>query len=430
MKNKRSSFPPVFWIANSVEILERFAYYGIYMGFGIYLQILGYKTEQLGFIQSLFLFTSYVIPIFSGTFADRYGFRKMLLISYAAYLPAILLLIVTRSFSGIALSMLSIALAAGTFKPLVSGTVRVVTDSTNRTLGFGVFYAMVNIGASFGPLIMGRLRSGSWENAYIAGAIAVGIMFLITLFFYKEPKREIQGETLTKKFRDMGTTLSDLKFTSFLLLLGLFFWLPFWSFFNLCPRFVENFLDGHQLYENIKAFAGTGVANFLSKDYDGVRKVMGETISHTGWVIIVFQFFISLIFERFKPVSSFVSGLFVLSIGFVFLAFSAIINPTLVFPGIILVAFGEMISSPRIQEYITWIAPPEKAGLYMGSNFLATGIGGLFSGFIYTSWVSEYFEKSGHPEYTWFVLAIHMIVGIIAILLFSKFVGLFKEQDK
>ena len=100
---------------------------------------------------------------------------------------------------------------------MISGTVRVVTDSTNRTLGFGIFYAMVNIGASFGPLILGRLRAISWENAYIAAAIAIGVMFLITLFFYKEPERAIEGETLRKKFRDMGDALSDVKFALFLI---------------------------------------------------------------------------------------------------------------------------------------------------------------------------------------------------------------------
>ena len=90
---KRSSFPTVFWVANSIEVLERFAYYGIYMGFGIYLEYLGYTKAQLGFIQSLFLVLSYTIPIISGTFADRFGFKKVLLISYLAYLPSILLLI-------------------------------------------------------------------------------------------------------------------------------------------------------------------------------------------------------------------------------------------------------------------------------------------------------------------------------------------------
>ena len=80
MEQKRTHFPKVFWVANLVEVLERFAYYGIYMGFAIYFEMQGFKTEQLGIIQGLFLFVSYTIPIFSGTFADRFGFKKVLII--------------------------------------------------------------------------------------------------------------------------------------------------------------------------------------------------------------------------------------------------------------------------------------------------------------------------------------------------------------
>jgi len=429
MIKKRSPFPPVFWVANSVEILERFAYYGIYMGFSIYFAMLGFKTEQLGLIQGLFLFISYTVPVFSGTFADKFGFKKILLISYLAYLPSILLLIFTKSFSGIALTMLCIGFAAGIFKPLISGTVRVVTDNSNRTLGFGIFYAMVNIGASFGPLILGRLRAISWESAYIAAAIAIGIMFFITLFFYREPARAIEGETLAGKFRDMGIALSDWKFVTFLLILALFFWLPFWAFFNLCSKYVESSLDGAALYNNIKSITGHGIANFLSKDYNGTRKVLGETISHTGWVIMAFQVMVAWIFERFRTISSFVFGLFVLSLGFCFLGIAGINNPAWVFLGIFLFAVGEMITSPRIQEYITWIAPKEKAGLYMGSNFLALGVGGFLSGLIYTSGIYSYFERTDRSEFVWFVLGAHILTGIAAILIFSRFVGQFKEQE-
>ncbi|MBN1791618.1 MAG: MFS transporter [Bacteroidales bacterium] len=429
MTKNRSPFPPVFWISNSVEILERFAYYGIYMGFPIYFATLGYKTEQLGLIQGLFLFISYTVPVFSGTFADKFGFKKVLLISYLAYLPSILLLIFTKSFSGIALAMLSIGFAAGIFKPLVSGTVRVVTDNTNRTLGFGIFYAMVNIGASFGPLVLGRLRAISWENAYIAAAVAIALMFLVTLLFYHEPQRDIEGISLAKKFRDMGEALSDIKFLAFLLILGLFFWLPFWSFFNLCAKYIETSLDGALLYNNIKNVLGAGIANFLSKDYEGTRKVLGETISHTGWVIIAFQFFISWIFERFRTIPSFIFGLLILSFGFGFLALAGMTYPAWIFLGILLVAFGEMICSPRIQEYITWLAPKEKAGLYMGSNFLAIGIGGFLSGVLYTSRFYVYFERTGHPEYIWLILGAHVLAGMLIIYLFSHFMGDFKEQE-
>ncbi|MCK4345049.1 MAG: MFS transporter, partial [Bacteroidales bacterium] len=267
---KRNAFQPVFWIANSVEVLERFAYYGIYMGFGIYMEYLGYSKGQLGIIQSIFLLLSYAIPIVSGTFADRYGFKKVLIVSYLAYLPSILLLILTKSFSGIALTMLSIGLAAGIFKPLVSGTVRAVTDKTNKTLGFGIFYAMVNVGASIGPIIAGKLRAISWNYAFLAAAISIGAMLLITIFFYKEPERETEGVTLGKKFKDMGTALSDVKFAVFLLILGLFFWLPFWSFFNLMAMYIDKNLDTASLYLSIKSIFGTGITNFLShKDEDG-----------------------------------------------------------------------------------------------------------------------------------------------------------------
>jgi POT family proton-dependent oligopeptide transporter len=429
MIQKRTPFHSIFWIANSIEILERFAYYGIYMGFSIYFGMLGFKTEQLGLIQGLFLFITYIVPVFSGSFADKYGFKKMLILSYLTYLPPILLLIFTRSFSGIALTMLCIGFAAGIFKPLISGTIRVVTDGTNRTLGFGIFYAMVNIGASFGPLILGRLRAINWEYAYITAACAVGLMFLITLLFYKEPMRAIEGGTLQKKFRDMSEALSDFKFVLFLLILGLFFWLPFWTFFNLCPKYVEQSLDGAALYQNIQSVLGRNIANFLSKDYDGTRKVLGETISHTGWVIMVFQVFISWIFERYKSIPSFIIGLFVLCISFVLLGMAGISGPAWIFFGIFLVACGEMISSPRIQEYITWLAPKEKAGLYMGTNFLAMGIGGLLSGIIYTSGVYSHFENNGHSEVVWFILSGHILLGIIILLVFSYFAGQFKEQE-
>lgn len=214
-RSERSSFPGVFWTANLIEVLERFAYYGIYFGFGIYMTSLGYSLDQLGTVQSIFLLLSYGIPFISGTFADKYGFKKVLIVSYLAYLPSILLLIVTRSFSGIALTMLSIGLAAGIFKPLIASTVRAVTDKTNKTLGFGIFYAMVNVGGSFGPIVMGNLRAINWNYAFYAAAACIVLMLLITIFFYKEPPREIEGISMGQKFKDVWGALSDLKFTFF-----------------------------------------------------------------------------------------------------------------------------------------------------------------------------------------------------------------------
>ena len=96
IKEPRTPFPGIFWAANTIEILERFAYYGIFIPFGIYMSQLGYSAGELGIVQSIFLAFSYGIPIISGTFADKYGFKKVLIVSYLAYLPSILLLLLTK----------------------------------------------------------------------------------------------------------------------------------------------------------------------------------------------------------------------------------------------------------------------------------------------------------------------------------------------
>ena len=66
----RTKFPGVFWVANIIEILERFAYYGIYIGFAVYMTHLGFSKSQLGVVQTLFLLISYTIPIIAGTPKD------------------------------------------------------------------------------------------------------------------------------------------------------------------------------------------------------------------------------------------------------------------------------------------------------------------------------------------------------------------------
>jgi len=430
----RTPFPRVFWVANFVELLERFSYYGIYFGFGIYMQSLGYTRDQLGIVQSIFLLLSYVVPVISGTLADRYGFKKILIVSYLAYLPSILLLIFTKSFSGIALTMLSIGLAAGIFKPLISATVRATTDRTNKTLGFGVFYAMVNVGGSFGPIIAGKLRAISWNHAFVAAAISIGVMLVITILFYEEPPRNTEStgpkQTLGDKLKEIGTVLSDLKFSAFLVLLGVGFWLPFWAFFNLCALYVDESIDTAALYRSLEAVFGTTVADFFSKTGDdGIKRVLGETISHTGYIIMILQVFVSRWAERFRAMPVFLLGLTVAASGFFVVGWARTGGAALVFLGIFLFALGEMMASPRIQEYITWIAPKEKAGLYMGTNFLALGIGGATSGVIYTSMYGSFVE-SGSPQQIWYVLGVHVLVAVVALWAFARVVGEFAERER
>jgi dipeptide/tripeptide permease len=121
-------------------------------------------------------------------------------------------------------------------------------------------------------------------------------------------------------------------------------------------------------------------------------------------------------------------GLGVAAIGFFFLGHARVSLAPLVFLGIFFFAIGEMVASPRIQEYITWIAPKEKAGLYMGSNFLAVGIGGATSGVTYTT-LYGYVRDLGRAEYVWYVLAAHFVLGIVVLNAFVRLFGEFREQE-
>ena len=188
MRN-RTPFPKVFWVANTIEVLERYVYYGFYFGFGIYLTSLGFSKADLGNLQFILLLFTYGLTIFTGFLGDRYGFKNMMLLSYALYLPPFILLMFIKDLVGIALILVLLSTAAALFKPLPAGTVRLTTDKTNKTIGFGIFYAMVNIGGTLGPIVLASLRVISWELAYSAAAVGVVLMFFVTLIFYKEPER-------------------------------------------------------------------------------------------------------------------------------------------------------------------------------------------------------------------------------------------------
>jgi proton-dependent oligopeptide transporter, POT family len=159
-----------------------------------------------------------------------------------------------------------------------------------------------------------------------------------------------------------------------------------------------------------------------------VRRVLGEAISHTGYMIMILQVFVSGYLERKPALPSFMAGLGVAAAGFLVIGYAAASLPALVFLGIFLFAVGEMVASPRIQEYITWIAPKEKAGLYMGTNFLAICIGGFLSGITYTP-LYGHVKDLGRPEWVWYLLAAHLVLAIVVLNLFVRFFGDFREQD-
>ncbi len=193
---KRNPFHRAFYIANTMEIFERLAWYGFFTLSSLYITSptaqggLGFSDQERGFLQGMIPFLLYLLPVITGALADRFGYRRMFLISFAIMCPSYYMLGQVHSFWAFFMVFLAVAVGAACFKPVVVGTIGRSTDDTNRGLGFGVFYTMVNIGGFIGPFIAGYVRAVSWDLVFVMSAIWIGINFIPALFFYKEPEHD------------------------------------------------------------------------------------------------------------------------------------------------------------------------------------------------------------------------------------------------
>ena len=82
-KKEKVKFSKAFWVANTVELLERAAYYGVFVVITLYLSnVLGFTDIQAATIAGVFSACLYLLPTFSGALADKIGFRKSMLLAF------------------------------------------------------------------------------------------------------------------------------------------------------------------------------------------------------------------------------------------------------------------------------------------------------------------------------------------------------------
>lgn len=226
------SFPPTFYIANTMEIFERMAWYGFYAVSSLYITgpketgALGFTSEQRGQLQAIVPFLLYLFPVVTGALADRYGYKRMFLIAYTGMVIAYYMLGQFETFWSFLGAFMMVAVSAAIFKPVVVGTIARVTNEHNSATGFGIFYMMVNVGGFIGPLVAGAIRGISWDYVFIACSTWAFINLIIVSLFYKEPTTEsgsTQRRTIGKVARDMVEVLGNLRFgiTVFVVLIAL-----------------------------------------------------------------------------------------------------------------------------------------------------------------------------------------------------------------
>ncbi|MCT4644824.1 MAG: hypothetical protein N4A74_07555 [Carboxylicivirga sp.] len=442
MEEKKWSFSRAFWVANTVELLERAAYYGVFIAMTLYLsRILGFTDIEAAWIAGPFGALLYFLPTFSGAYADKIGFRKALMLAFLlltigyagmGILPAIFEnngLVAygeTTQFSGLETSwekflivpILLIVVVGGSFiKSVITGTVSKETTVSNRARGFSIFYAMVNIGAFSGKLIVKPLRmSMGDEGLFILNffAASMTLIALITVFlFYKSAQTKGEGKSLSEIWSALGKVFTNGRLITLILIIT-GFWMVQSQLYATMPKYVLR-------------MAGEDAAPSW---YANVNPL----------VVFTTVAFITELMRRRTALFSMTVGMFIMPVSALAMASGNMFDGTIfgVHPvtfmmivGIVFQGLAEVFISPRFLEYFSLQAPKGEEGLYLGfshlHSFISHLVGFGLSGYLLSIYcpdpktlsATEKLTAYDHAHYIWFVFVGIASVSAIALIIYG-----------
>lgn len=403
------SFGPIYWTANWIELVERFAYYGLRTVVGVYMVIAlsdggpELTHEQKGDLFAFWALVQSFVPIFTGGLADRYGYKLTIALSTAIKIAGYLLMCYALPIAGFFHADLSAArasdedliyefffvgamlLALGTavFKPGVQGLIANQMPKGASSLGWGLFYQMVNIGGFIGPLIAGCLRVLQWEHVFWVCAGGVALNF-IPLFFFREPARPVSDQSPIGAI--MVDTLRGLLIPRVFFFTVAFaaFWLMFHQLFDILPNFISDWVDSRSVRDALVSLTWEGAVPSV----DGGNMTQEWLININALMISIFAFAVGYLTGKVRSLHAILAGIVVSAIGIYSLGLST--NGWVILGSIMLFSLGEMMASPTKLRYFASITPPGKEGQYLGyvnfTNGIGWSIGSIVAGKWYDSW--------------------------------------------
>ncbi|HMK23345.1 MAG TPA: MFS transporter [Terriglobales bacterium] len=403
----RTGFERPFWVANISEIFERLSYYAVFAVLARYLhEALQFPSDQSSSLSGLFGGAVWVMAIFGGALADRIGFRRALSLAYfilsfsyfmvgsiaAPWLEPVRRAVPLGLMAGVILFLPALGVAL--VKPSVVGTTARASKESVRSLGYSIYYTMVNIGSFLGPFLAGwiqeRMRA---ENVFRLAALSVFLMFLGVLIFFREPRREREHEitSLGQVVRNLAMALGNWRFVLFLLIFS-GYWIVFWQQYLSLPIYLHDYVDARAntamilIADPIIVITLTVAVTALTQEITSFGAItLGTLITGVGWIVLG-------VHPR---------------------VWTAVVS-------LIIVALGEITQQPRYYEYISRLAPPGQQGTYMGFAFLPIGIGSLIGGRFGGLLLHHFGEVQHQPERIWWVITGVGILTTLGLWLYDK----------
>ena len=384
----RTGFERPFWVANISEIFERLSYYAVFAALARYLhEALQFPTDQAASLSGVFGGAVWVMAIFGGALADRIGFRRALSLAYfilscsyflvgsiaAPWMAPLRSVLPLGLLVGVILFLPALGVAL--VKPSVVGTTARASKENVRSIGYSIYYTLVNIGSFLGPFLAGWVHEHMRvENVFRLAALSVFLMFIGVLIFFREPRRvdEQQTTSLGQVARNLITVLGNFRFVLFLLIFS-GYWIVFWQQYLILPIYIHEYIDANVNTEMILiadplvVITLTVAVNALTRRIPSFAAVtLGTLITALGW----------------------------LAVGLYPRVWTAV-------AALMIVALGEIIQSPRYYEYISRLAPSGQQGTYMGFAFLPIGIGSLVGGKFGGMLIHRFGEVQHRPDLIW-----------------------------
>jgi proton-dependent oligopeptide transporter, POT family len=397
----RTGFERPFWVANVTELFERLSYYAAFASLARYLhEALRFPVEQASSLTGLFGGLVWFLAAFGGTVADRLGFRRALSLAYLILSGSYFLLgSLGAPWLGpvrnhmplvvlVTLVLMLPALGVALVKPSVVGTTARASKENVRSIGYSIYYTLVNIGGAAGPYVASWVHQHmSVENVFRVAALSVFLMFFAVLVFFKEPKKagEVETASLKQAARNFRTVLTNPRFMLFLLIFS-GYWIVYWQEFIILPLYVHDYIDA---------------------------KTDTELMLVTGpLVVIAFTMLLNILTQKTPPFRAIIWGTLISALAWVLL----IIHPSvpMAYLTLVGVAVGEITQSPRYYEYISRLAPSGQQGTYMGFAFLPIGIGSLIAGWFGGKLIHHFGEVTHQPVRIWWAVT---AVGFLTALL-------------
>lgn len=387
----------VFWILCIIEMLERLAYFGMRMVVPIYIMQadepggLHFTAMQKGVIYSIWALVQSLLPMFSGGYADRYGYKKTIGVSITVKIVGYVLMATQRTYSGFFTGVIILAAGTAIFKPGIQATLAHNLHKDNASLGWGLFYQCVNVGAWLGPFLAHYLKGIGWPAVFYGCAAIIAINYLMLLTYDDPPSGASSHEGFLKVFKATVTNIINARLLALIVILA-GFWLMMYQIWDLHPTFIVDWIDSTRIADGLRVFPEYVRNRMIVETDRGIQVAQEHMVNLNSLLVMLFVSAVGFAVARVRRLRCMVAGMVMATLGVMVAGWT--MSGYMFLLGLTIFSFGEMLTGPKKNEYFGLIAPPGKKGLYLGyvniPVALGPGVGGLLGGYLY----GHYGEKA------------------------------------